>query len=89
VWLVTRAVDRAVELAQRCNDDHAVLDAVSAGLRMFPGDERWSNLARSTVSGPAVTASAPTLLAPASETALHAPPGDAAHRLADDRFAHF
>jgi hypothetical protein len=88
VWLVTRAVDRAVELAQRCNDDHAVLDAASAGLRMFPGDERWSALARSTLSGPAVNASAPASLAPASETALHTPPGDAAHRLGDDRLAH-
>jgi hypothetical protein len=85
---VTRAVDRAVELAQQCNDDHAVLDAASAGLRMFPGDERWSNLARSTVSGPAVTASAPTLLAPTTQTALHAPLGDAAHRLTDDCLAH-
>jgi hypothetical protein len=88
VWLVTRAVDRAVELAQRCNDDHAVLDAASAGLRMFPGDERWSTLARSTLSGSAVNASAPASLAPASETALCTPPGDAAHRLADDRLAH-
>ena len=88
VWLVTRAVDRAVELAQQCNDDHAVLDAVSAGLRMFPGDERWSTLARSTLSGPAVIASASASLAPTTQTALHTPPGDAAHRLADDRLAH-
>jgi hypothetical protein len=88
VWLVTRAVDRAVELAQQCNDDHAVLDAASAGLRMFPGDERWSALARSTLSGPAVTASASASLARTTQTVPYTPPGDAAHRLADDRLAH-
>ena len=91
VWLVTRAIDRAVQLAQRCNDNHAVLDAASAGLRMFPGDERWSALARASVNGSSITTATPARSAmapPPSETALHTPPGDAAHRLADDRLAH-
>jgi len=77
VWLVTRAVNRAVELAQRCNDDHAVLDAASAGLRMFPGDERWSTLACATASSsPGTTLPRSTQQ---SEKPLRTPPSDTAH----------
>ena len=92
VWLVTRAVDRAVELGQRCNDTDAVLDAASAGLRMFPGDERWTPLTYLTVNGSATTnaprAISPLAAPPPAQTPLHTPPGDQAHRLGDDRLAH-
>ncbi|MFM7391868.1 MAG: hypothetical protein ACKO2R_05385 [Actinomycetota bacterium] len=44
VWLVTRAVERAAELASRCGDHTALLEVTAAGLRMSPGDEQFVSL---------------------------------------------
>ncbi len=52
VWLVTRAVTQAVALAEQCKDAVSLLDALAAGLRMFPGDEQWSALMKSTLQAP-------------------------------------
>jgi hypothetical protein len=50
VWLVTRAVDTAAQLAKHLNDDAALLAAATAGLRMMPGDEHFSQLRDDSVS---------------------------------------
>ena len=44
VWLVTRVVDTAAQLAKHLKDDAALLAAATAGLRMMPGDEHFSQL---------------------------------------------
>lgn len=44
VWLVTRAVETAAQLAQESGDEAAFLEATAAGLRMMPGDEQFSAL---------------------------------------------
>jgi len=44
VWLVTRAVECAAELASRCGDHTALLEVTAAGLRMSPGDEQFVSL---------------------------------------------
>jgi hypothetical protein len=41
---VTRAVERAAELASRCGDHTALLEVTAAGLRMSPGDEQFLSL---------------------------------------------
>ena len=44
VWLVTRAVECAAELASRFGDHTALLEVTAAGLRMSPGDEQFLHL---------------------------------------------
>jgi len=46
VWLVTRAVECAAELASRCGDHTALLEVTAAGLRMSPGDEQFLSLCK-------------------------------------------
>ena len=52
VWLVTRAVETAVQLARDCGNDAALMAAVSAGLRMLPGDEHFISLRDEVAVGP-------------------------------------
>ena len=47
---MTRAVDTAAQLAKHLNDDAALLAAATAGLRMMPGDEHFSQLRDDSVS---------------------------------------
>jgi two-component SAPR family response regulator len=75
VWLVTRAVDTAAQLAKHRNDDAALLAAATAGLRMMPGDERFSQLRDDSVSA-------------AAKNAFKAPAGNTQHGFANDRLAH-
>jgi hypothetical protein len=75
VWLVTRAVDTAAQLAKHLNDDAALLAAATAGLRMMPGDERFSQLRDDSVSAGA-------------KNALEAPASDTQHGFANHRLAH-
>ncbi len=49
VWLVTRAIELAVEVAKSHGDDATVLDATAAGLRMLPNDEYFLGLQRSAM----------------------------------------
>jgi len=44
VWLVTRTVEHAAELACLHDDRTALLEVTAAGLRMTPGDERFLSL---------------------------------------------
>jgi hypothetical protein len=44
VWRVTRAVELVARFAAAAGDRTALLEAVSAGLRMSPGDEEFLNL---------------------------------------------
>ena len=44
VWLVTRAIELAVEVAKSHGDAATVLDATAAGLRMLPNDEYFLEL---------------------------------------------
>jgi hypothetical protein len=75
VWLVTRAVETATQLAKHLNDDAALLAAATAGLRMMPGDERFSQLRDDSVSA-------------AAKNAFKAPAGNTQHGFANDRLAH-
>jgi hypothetical protein len=75
VWLVTRAVDTAAQLAKHLNDDAALLAAATAGLRMMPGDEHFSQLRDDSVSA-------------TTENAFEAPAGDTQHGFANNRLAH-
>ena len=75
VWLVTRAVDTAAQLAKHLNDDAALLAAATAGLRMMPGDEHFSQLRTDSVSA-------------AAKNAFEAPAGDTQHGFANNRLAH-
>ena len=75
VWLVTRAVDTAAQLAKHLNDDAALLAAATAGLRMMPGDEHFSQLRDDSVSA-------------AAKNAFEAPAGDTQHGFANNRLAH-
>jgi hypothetical protein len=75
VWLVTRAVDTAAQLAKHLNDDAALLAAATAGLRMMPGDEHFSQLRDDSVSA-------------ATKNAFEAPAGDTQHGFANNRLAH-
>ena len=75
VWLVTRAVDTAAQLAKHLNDDAALLAAATAGLRMMPGDEHFSQLCDDSVSA-------------AAKNAFEAPAGDTKHGFANNRLAH-
>lgn len=43
-WLVTRSIDRVVELVGGDGDKQALLDATAAGLRMAPGDDQFMRL---------------------------------------------
>jgi hypothetical protein len=76
VWLVTRAVDTAAQLAKHMNDDGALLAAAAAGLRMMPGDEHFSQLRDHSVSA-------------AAKNAFEAPAGDTQHGFTNNRLAHF
>ncbi len=49
VWLVTRAIELAVEVAKSHGDAATVLDATAAGLRMLPNDEYFLGLQRSAM----------------------------------------
>lgn len=75
VWLVTRAVDTAAQLAKHLNDDAALLAVATAGLRMMPGDEYFSQLRDDSVSA-------------AAKNAFQAPASDPQHGFTDDRLAH-
>ena len=75
VWLVTRAVDTAAQLAKHLKDDAALLAAATAGLRMMPGDEHFSQLRDDNVSA-------------ATKNAFEAPAGDTQHGFANNRLAH-
>ena len=52
VWLVTRAVETACLMAQECGDDAAHVTAITAGLRMLPGDEYFISLRDAVAVGP-------------------------------------
>jgi two-component SAPR family response regulator len=52
VWLVTRAVETACLMAQECGDDAAHVTAITAGLRMLPGDEHFISLRDAVAVGP-------------------------------------
>lgn len=52
VWLVTRAVETACQLAHDRGNDAALMAAVSAGLRMLPGDEHFISLRDAVAVGP-------------------------------------
>jgi hypothetical protein len=54
VWLVTRAVERAAELASRCGDHTALLEVTAAGLRMSPGDEQFRSLCKQPAANAAM-----------------------------------
>ena len=75
VWLVTRAVDTAAQLAKHLNDDAALLAAATAGLRMMPGDEHFSQLRDDSVSA-------------ATKNTFEAPAGNTQHGFANNRLAH-
>ena len=49
VWLVTRAVETAAQLAQESGDEAALFEATAAGLRMMPGDEQFSALRKAGI----------------------------------------
>jgi len=54
VWLVTRAVECAAELASRCGDHTALLEVTAAGLRMSPGDEQFLSLCKQPAANAAM-----------------------------------
>ena len=72
---MTQAVDTAAQLAKHLNDDAALLAAATAGLRMMPGDERFSQLRDDSVSA-------------ATKNTSEAPAGNTQHGFANDRLAH-
>jgi two-component SAPR family response regulator len=50
VWRVTRAVEFVARVATAAGDRTALLDAIAAGLRMSPGDERFLALQESSAA---------------------------------------
>lgn len=56
-WMVTRSIDRVVELVGDEGPTQPLLDATAAGLRMAPGDETLTMVRRRIMSGTSVRAS--------------------------------
>lgn len=60
-WLVTRSIDRVVELVGDEGAIQPLLDATAAGLRMAPGDETLTMVRRRVMSGTNVRTSGASL----------------------------